>query len=165
MKKTLLLLATTWLLIYSINAQDYLNVITINNPVQSYQLDNVDKITFDEENIYIDKTDNSTESFLFNDAVMLTFLNPIVTQIKQSLKDDASGIEIFHSRERDAVAVKSNSEIKHVEICTMLGIIIKELKPNALQAEISMRNVPHGVYVVPAFTAEKKRISQKIIKL
>jgi hypothetical protein len=145
------------------SAQDYLNVITTNDPpVQSFQLENIDVFTFDTENMYIRQTDNSTTEFPFGDIVKITFLNPVIT-LTELFAPNIADIDIFYSIMLNSVTVKSSSAIKHIAVYNMLGRMVKEIKPNALQAEILLRDMPQGLYIISAVTAESKT-SKKIIK-
>ncbi|MDR0618781.1 MAG: T9SS type A sorting domain-containing protein [Bacteroidales bacterium] len=163
MKKILLILSIAWLPMQSISAQDYLNVIRVNDPVQSFRLDNINKLTFDMDNVYIEQLDNSPVEFPFSDIVMLTFLNSSVISLEELLIQNKSNIDVFYSIMLDNATVKSSSPIKRITVYNTLGRVVKELKPNALQAEVSLRDTPQGLYIISAVTVEGN-VSKKIIK-
>jgi hypothetical protein len=160
--KFLLTFGLALLFMQSIDARDYLNVVKVDESVRSFRLDDIDKITFDAENIYIEKVNASSEHFSFDDIEILTFLNSFVTLVELPVLNK-SEIDVFYNVMLDNVMVKSVIPIKHIAVYNMLGRVVKQIKPNTLQIEISMQNTPYGLYLISAATAEGK-VSKKIVK-
>jgi hypothetical protein len=173
MKKTrhlLTLCAALMLLLQPVSAQDYLNVVKVNEDVRSFPLDDIERITFDADNIYILPVGSSTEQFSFSEVAVLTFVNPVLSIAESLSTQNKNDIDVFYSAALEKITIKSSRSIKQITVYNMLGRVVKELKPHSLQAlqtsqaEISMQNTPSGLYLVSAVTTNGK-VSKKFVRL
>ncbi len=154
-------MSVVWLLQLSARAQDYLNVVKTNSPMESFSLDNVAKILFDEDNIYIKQSNGNISDYSYDNVAMFTFLNPTITV--NDILDKSNSVDIFYSVLLNEVNVKSSSPIKNVSIYNMLGRLVTKKTPNSQTARLSLQSLPTGLYIVSVLNAEG-RISKKIIK-
>ncbi|MDR1739775.1 MAG: T9SS type A sorting domain-containing protein, partial [Bacteroidales bacterium] len=156
--KFLFFVSMAWLLLSPAYAQDYLNVVRTSSPTESFSLDNVAKIMFDEDNIFVEDSNGNISDYTYENVAMLTFLNPIITA--SEILDKSNSVDIFYSVLLNEVRVKSSSPIKNVSIYNMLGRLVTQKTPNSHTVGISLQSLPAGLYIVSVVNAEG-RVSQK----
>jgi surface protein len=94
----------------------------------------------------------------------------VTVSVITSIKDSglASQIELFPNPTQDKVfiVVKGKVSLQGYELCTLTGEKIRQgdLKNHIKRFDISLENLPDGLYLIKFFTAEGIRVTHKVIK-
>jgi hypothetical protein len=118
------------------------------------------------DQVWIDGIPNATAKangyYIFSD---IAANHSIIVTFKAS----STGIEVFHSQDisiypnptKDELFIKSESQIKKVEIYSLTGSLL--LSENNFNEKISVSALPKGVYVVRIYT-DKGSVVSKVVK-
>jgi hypothetical protein len=128
--------------------------------VQSYDLNNLQKITFNEQGIILHPSEGNALTFSYESV--LTFGSNDVSGIAD-VAADVSGVQIYYRHSTESVIVESATAVTAASIFNLQGSLIKSLAPQSSQVEISLSGCPAGIYLVKTSNAQGTKV-QKIIK-
>jgi hypothetical protein len=153
MNKILVLCAIgLWSLTAAAQSYDYLWVNKTDGTAASFALDNLQKITFTDNDILVVPTAATTQSFAFDAVQKLTFeYSPVV--ITDIASADSQTTLIYFNREAKEVVIESSKAIGNIAILDLTGRNVAAQNSAYLRATISVSKLPAGVYIVR--TAEK----------
>ncbi|MDR0506737.1 MAG: T9SS type A sorting domain-containing protein [Dysgonamonadaceae bacterium] len=156
--KTLLILCGAGLWSISLSAQnsDSLYVYTTDGAVLSFNLDDLQKITFTDSDVVIEPATGNLSSFLFDAIRKLSFEAPVITAIP-SLPEQSKS-RIFYSPQTQNVVLESETLIGSVAIYNMQGVMLKNIVLQSTRAEIPVDKLPAGIYIVRTVEYVKKFI-------
>ncbi len=144
------------------NEQQYLNLFSISS-VQSYLLDDVDKITFSDDVINVSMADQSTISVLYDNLDKLTFGENASLAIKTVKRELDSSLSVYYQPSNQYVCIESSALIKSIGVYNTQGRIVLYTSPRAEITTISIEDLPSGLYIVRVDNGKAIK-SQKIIK-
>lgn len=112
-------------------------------------IDNLDKITFDDDGMQVLSINGSEDSYIsFNDMVMMTFEEGIqsgIDDVEISTSDDFSYIYQPSTQE---LTVLSANGISSIEIYSIQGHLIHSSQMTVAETTISLSQQPAGIYIV-----------------
>ncbi|MDR2511683.1 MAG: T9SS type A sorting domain-containing protein [Bacteroidales bacterium] len=142
-------------------SQNDLIVVGDNGIVQSFPLDNIRKLTFEEDYLQIFLPVDYENIFYYNQLKYLTF-NP--NNISQNIDlQQNKNIDVWYNLLNDKVFISSDILLKSVILFDIQGRRMKNLSINNFYAGISLSDIPRGSYIVMTDTPLGS-ISKKIIK-
>ncbi|GHV35963.1 hypothetical protein FACS1894180_7490 [Bacteroidia bacterium] len=142
-------------------SQNDLIIVGDNGIVQSFPLDNIRKLTFEEDYLQILLPAVYENIFYYDQFKYLTFDPKNISQ-NIDLQQDKN-IDLFYNRLSDVLVIGSDMLIKRITIFDIQGRQIKKLSINNFYTSISLSNIPRGTYIVMTDTASGI-ISKKITK-
>jgi hypothetical protein len=139
-------------------AQETLYIYAPGNTVQSFELDNIRKITFTEQNIQVHPTSGNVASLLFDNVETITFEPKGMTFIAPIMD---FGVELYFY---DGCAnIKSSAEITTLTLYNMQGNLLQRTSPQSLSASLPLQRYPAGVYIIQVVNTQGIS-THKIIK-
>lgn len=126
-----------------------------------YSLDNLDKITF-EDNAFSVWTNNGKTDYAYGNIALMTFRDGVKPVAGVELLTAAeSDVSISYDREAQLVSVDSNQPVGGIMVCDLQGRVVARVSRVAHQLHLSLADLPQGVYIVKPQGTTK---SVKIIK-
>lgn len=80
-------------------------------------------------------------------------------------QNEAINLSVFPNPTTGNIRINSSEMIESINIYSTSGQLVYTAKNNELQADISIQELPEGVYVLRALTADGKATTQKIVKI
>ena len=126
-----------------------------------YSLDNLDKITFDNDAVSV-WTNKGKTDYAYGNIELLTFRDGVkpVTGV-ELLTAAESDVRISYDREAQLVSVDSYQPVGGIMVCDLQGQQVLRQSKVAAHQQLSLYDLPHGVYIVKPMGTNK---SVKIIK-
>ena len=126
-----------------------------------YSLDNLDKITFD-DNAFSVWTNKGKTDYVYGNIELLTFRDGVkpVAGVELLTAADAE-VRICYNRESQLVSVESQKPLGGIQVCDLQGRVVARVSRVARQLHLSLTELPQGVYIVKPQGTNK---SVKIIK-
>ena len=126
-----------------------------------YSLDNLDKITF-EDNAFSVWTNNGKTDYAYGNIALMTFrdgVKPVAgVELLTAVESD---VRISYDRETQLVRVDGNQPVGGIIVCDLQGRVVARVSRVAHQLHLSLADLPQGVYIVKPQGTTK---SVKIIK-
>jgi hypothetical protein len=135
-------------------SKDFLYVRQIDGKITSISLDNLQKITFTDDNIIMQQIDNDALSFTYADVSKFTFEDQGYTVIAPLA--ETTGDKIYYNSESESVILSSNIPIGDVRIYNLQGVLLKHTVEQHLTGDISISSLPAGLYIVKTGASVKK---------
>jgi hypothetical protein len=144
-----------WSLTAAAQSNDYLWVNKTDGSAQSFALDNLQKITFTDDDIVVTPLDAAAQTFAFAAVQTLTFEDS-PTEIQLPSATSQTSLIYFHSQSKEVV-IESTKTIGNVAIYDLVGRTVGALRATPLQtATINVSHLPAGVYIVKTADNVKK---------
>lgn len=126
-----------------------------------YSLDNLDKITFDEAALSV-WTNKGKSSYVYGNISLLTFRDGVkpVAGVELLMATEAE-VRILYDRESQLVNVKRQKPLAGLQVCDLQGRVLVSVSRVASQLQMSLAELPQGVYIVKPLGTNK---SVKIVK-
>lgn len=126
-----------------------------------YSLDNLYKITFDEAAVSV-WTNKGKTYYTYGSIELLTFRDGIrpVAGVEQLSAGDVE-VRIHYDRESQLVSIDSQKPVASILVCDLQGRVVARVSRVACQLQVSLKELPQGVYIVKTQGITK---SKKIIK-
>lgn len=142
--------------------ENNLYVFTQNsdNPIV-YSLNDLDKITFSETGICFWNTAWPTE-YLYKDFLLITFSEQNNPNALEPVKVNDNNVIISYNRLQDNILIESGNILFGVFVSDLQGRIIISDNNHSNFYQLSLHNMPKGIYIVKTFG--KEEISKKIVK-
>jgi hypothetical protein len=134
-------------------ASSHLFVHGTNGTVTSFNLDNLQKITFTADNIVVQPVADSASPFAYNAVQKLTF-ESFGTSIKDLAKPASD--RIYYNPSSESIHLTSDALIGNLAVYNLQGVMLKRINVQSTQAEISLSGLPAGIYIVKTATSVKK---------
>ncbi len=128
-----------------------------------YQLDDINKITFSSKGIQLWSTNWPTEHPYANTSVLSFKARSNDPSAVRNLYDAEGKISIGYNASDGIVTVVGDMVLESVAIYDMQGQIVSMDKSKKQVYNLSLKNIPLGVYVVKAI-GKKKGMTKKIVK-
>ena len=163
MKTTLLKIAALSIVITAISigttrANDYLYVYAPNGAVQTFALNDLQKMTFTEQAVNLHLTNSSTSSLFYDNVSVITFEAKETSAIPEIVSD----LKVYRNGE-GAVVINSTEEINAVYLYNMQGALLQQLAPATTSANLPLSALPAGLYLVRVTDKNNKTTTHKII--
>lgn len=126
-----------------------------------YSLDNLDKLTFDDNAMSVWTSAGRTD-YAYSDIALLTFREEMKPSGIETL---TIGLDVLISYDRESmlVSVQSSKPLTGLSVFDLQGRMVSSLRLQGDQLQLSLAGLPQGVYVVKAQGAGFGK-SVKIIK-
>lgn len=170
MKYILLYLSITILTIVSIPSfastpgdGDNLYVWTKNGSKTVYSLDNLDRLTFEDNTMSVWKSNGKT-SYPYSNIGLVTFKDGIrpTTGIEQLTTPDTD-VTIKYDKEAQMLLVSSEKTLTGIMVCDLQGRTVIREKESSGNTQLSLSGLPKGIYLIKV-TGNGFGKSVKIIK-
>jgi len=126
-----------------------------------YSLDNLDKIMFDDAAMSV-WTNKGKTDYAYGNIELLTFRDGVKPVAGVELLTVAeSEVSIHYDRESQQISVESQKPLGGIQVCDLQGRQVLRQSKAAAHQQLSLANLPQGVYIVKPQGANK---SVKIIK-
>jgi hypothetical protein len=133
---------------------DYLWVNKTDGSAVSFNLNDLHKITFTDDEIVVNPTAGSAQSFAFGTVRKLTFENRSTAIAAPAEKTQ----RIFYNPASQSVVVDDLQKSGTLSIYSLTGSIVKTAVVQQGKTEISISGLPTGVYLVKSGETVKKII-------
>ena len=143
----------------AVRADDRLYVYAPNGVTQSFAFDNLQKVTFTEQNINLHLAGNGVSALLYNNVSVVTFKmqgTDFVPETVPNLKVYLDGA--------GTVVIESPTEIATVHLYSMNGVLLQQFAPQSLTAHLSPAAYPAGLYIVRVMSGQGQISAHKIVK-
>lgn len=150
------------LFVADIAAEDALFVCPVDgSSIQSVLLDNIQRITFDDDNMLLETTDGDETSFLLAIIGKITFDEP-KKQVEEevSVVQNKLEINLYPNPSTDYVFIDSSADIVSWTLFNFSGSIMKH---SASDLKIQVSDLSSGIYLLKIDTADGTVI-KKIVK-
>ena len=125
-------------------------------------LDEVENLTFSEEQVYVKKTDGTINDFSIS-SVSKIKLEEDITNIETVLTKDKEIITVFPNPVENILTIESADEIVKILLFGVNGNLILQKEPEGQQTTIQLTTIPAGIYNLQIVTPNGDYI-EKIIK-
>ena len=134
-------------------------VYTPNGTEHSFVLDNIQKITFSEQNLKIYSVDGNSEDFAFSDISKLTFKSSNIGN-ETTIADSGVNVKVYTDASR--LIIESAIEISIVNLFDLQGKLLRHTAPQSPSVSIELPSLS-GIYVVQIFTQQGVSV-HKVVK-
>jgi hypothetical protein len=147
-----------WSLTAAAQSNDYLWVNKTDGSAKSFALDNLQKITFTDNDIVVTPLDAAAQTFTFAAVQKLTFENS-PTAINTPSATSQTSLIYFNSQSKEIV-IESEKAIGNVAIYDLTGRVVNIpfFKKMEYLTTINVSHLPAGVYIVKTADSVKKLI-------
>jgi hypothetical protein len=132
-------------------ADNYLYVHKTNGTTTAFNIDNLRKITFTENNLVVQLVTGSESPFAYNAVQKLTF-----EDYSTGIKPVEKNAEIYYNPSSESVHLTSDALIGNVAVYNLQGVMLKRTNVQSIQADISLSGIPAGIYIVKTAIGVKK---------
>jgi hypothetical protein len=144
------------------NAQEAnkLNVFENSGNVSQYELSDIKFITFDNNinNMIVEKTDNSQNSFLIASIRKITFEDYSV-----GIKENKTEIDVIvYADQNGEIVVQTELKIKAVTIYDLNGRALQKKSVNSSSCRMNVNSLSSAMYLLKVET-EKGAVTKKVI--
>ncbi|MDR3226572.1 MAG: T9SS type A sorting domain-containing protein [Prevotellaceae bacterium] len=121
-----------------------LRVYDNSGTLQAFTLNEVQKITFTDTEMVINKNDGNALPVLFSDLHYFN-VSSIVTAIPKIKTPEST---VYFSDESGEVKARSLSKITELSLFDIRGRKLQQILPNAMEANMRLSSYPKGIYIV-----------------
>ena len=126
--------------------------------VQGTALNNIQRLTFDGNNLSVENTNGTVANYILTDIAKLTFGDITITNIDNPAAQSAIDVNVYFTPEGELV-VESPAAVKSLALFAIDGKSV--LRNNS--TSISLVSLPTGIYILLIET-QQGNVSKKIIK-
>jgi hypothetical protein len=128
---------------YAQNSRE-LRVYDNTGTLQTFSLNEVQKITFSGTEMVINKNDGNALPILFSDLYYFNVSSNVtaIPEIK------TSGSTVYFSDESGEVKARSLSKITELSLFNIQGRKLQQILPNSPEANLYLSSYPKGIYIV-----------------
>lgn len=127
---------------------------------QSFSLDEIQKITFTEQNMQVHLSSGSLTSISYDHIARLTFTPQAGSSMDVPVKEE---VKIYYNPAGDRVVIESPLLITSVNLYNIQGVLLQQSAPQSLSVNMSLSTRPAGVYIVQVSNAQGVSV-RKVIK-
>ena len=135
-----------------VQAQDnpvYLQVYALSG-TRSFALDEIQKITFADENVNIHSVNGSTAELDFSNVSKLAFGSEFISNEPAPID---YGVKVYPNG-NGGIMIESVTEISTVNLFDLQGRLLRSIAPKALSATLNLPASSSGIYVVQTLTQQ-----------
>jgi len=121
----------------------HLYIYAPNGQEKPFAINNIRKITFSGEAMNVYQVNGDAVQMLYNDIDMLMFKPWLISTIANITIPD---IKVYIND--GTLFVESQEELISVALYNVQGNILQKIMPGSLSANMSLRGVPTGIYIV-----------------
>jgi hypothetical protein len=136
---------------------NFLWVYGTSDNIQSFALNDLQKITFTGQDMVIKPASGAAVNFSYSSVSKWIFAPSAFTDIAPVVAD-TEGANIYYRSTTESVVLQSASVIGEVSVFNLQGVLFKRVVVQTVQAEIALSGIPAGVYIVKTGTSVKKII-------
>jgi len=124
-------------------------------------LEEIENLTFSEEQVFLKKTDGTIDDFLISNVSKIKLEESITNIENISLPD--KGVKTFPNPVEDILTIESTAEIEKILLFDMNGSLILQKETEGLVIMVQLAAIPAGIYNVQIVTTNGEYFN-KIIK-
>jgi hypothetical protein len=129
--------------------REYLYVYAPDATAQSFALSDIRKITFTEQGLNVQPVTGAATVLPYSAVSKLSF-EPWDVSIETPAADD--GVKVYINSE--TLFVESATEIAAVNLYNSQGVLVQNIAPLSLSANLSLSGIAPGVYIVQVFNQQ-----------
>ena len=126
-------------------------------------LEDVENLTFSEEQVFLKKTDGSINEFTISDVSKIKLEEEDITSVETLLISDKE-IRAFPNPVEDILTIESTDEVVKIFLFDMNGNLILQKEPKERHTTIQLTIIPTGMYNLQIVTPNGDYVIEKIIK-
>jgi hypothetical protein len=168
MKKTIIRKASFFLLMGALlvgvaPVQSQTNLYVYKTDAKlTVSLDALQKLTFTETGLTVNKTDGSTTSVEFSNLLCFSFLDDLYQYTGTGIGEVQTTAPIRVWSDKGSVTVKSDQTIIGIQVFDLQGRKVLQLHPQSQEINLSLANYPAGIYLLQ-IAGENGITTKKII--